>query len=77
MPEWKKNQVVQINPDHDPLFGGHFMVITEPKSWGAQGYVLSLANPTGLAYYRCPSDAMALIGDAVWVQGDREEADHA
>ena len=31
--------VVQIDPAHDPVFGGAFMVVTEPKSWGAQGYV--------------------------------------
>lgn len=57
---------MQINPEHDDIFGGAFMVITEPKSWGAQGYVQMLEQGRGLAYYRCPSHAMAFIGRAEW-----------
>ena len=35
--QWSVGQVVQINPEHDEVFGGCLMVITDPKSWGAQG----------------------------------------
>jgi len=57
--------VVQIDPAHDDRFGGCFMMITEPKSWGAQGFVRVPAG--GLAYYRCPSTAMHFIGRAEWI----------
>jgi len=63
----EKDMVVQINPDHDERFGGCFMVVTEPKPWGAQGYV-QIPGSKGLAYYRCPSEAFVIIGPAVWVQ---------
>lgn len=56
--------VVQINPAHDPVFGGCFMVVTEPKGWGAQGYVTVPGK--GDAYYRCPIDALVRIGRAEW-----------
>lgn len=57
--------VVQIDPEHGARFGGCFMIVTEPKSWGAQGYVQVPAG--GQAYYRCPTAAMVRIGTAEWV----------
>lgn len=66
--------VVQIDPAHDDIFGGHFMVVTEPKSFGAVGYVTPLDNSGGLAYYRCSFENMEFIGHAVWVnQSDIED----
>lgn len=63
----KENDVVQIDPEHDPVFGGCFMVVTEPKSWGAQGYVLIPGQPRAAqAFYRCPNSALALVGRADW-----------
>ena len=67
--EWEKGQVVQIDPDHDETFGACFMVISEPKAWGAQGYVQipgKTEDQRGQAYYRCPTEAMHLIGKAEW-----------
>ena len=64
--------VVQIDPAHDDVFGGCFMVVTEPKLWGAQGYC-STPGEKGLAYYRCPHESMELVGRAIWVnQSDFE-----
>ena len=57
--------VVQIDPEHDERFGGCFMQITEPKSWGAQGFVRVPGG--GNAYYRVPANAMTRIGRAEWV----------
>lgn len=82
--ELKIGDVVQISPDHDPVFGGHFMVVTEPKSWGAQGYCLCFPTiPTeraapvtykGLAYYRCKFANMHYIGKAEWIgEGNAKE----
>lgn len=68
----KAGDVVQIDPQlaGNPAFAGCFMVVTEPKSWGAQGYVQALGNagqPGGQAYYRAKIEEMQLIGQAVWM----------
>lgn len=60
--------VVQLNPGKvsNPMFAACFMVVTESKSWGAQGYV-TVPGENGLAYYRAEWHEMELIGTAVWV----------
>lgn len=64
--------VIQIDPAHDPIFGGCFMQVTEPKSWGAQGFVVGLPSPgmdnKGNAYYRCKFEDMEYVGKAAWIQ---------
>lgn len=57
--------VVQIDPEHDEIFGACFMVVTETKSWGVQGYV-EVPGRDGVAFYRCPYDAVVYIGEAEW-----------
>ena len=57
--------IVQIDPAHDDTFGGALMVVTEPKEWGAQGYVHGLGQ--GEAYYRCGWAHMELVGKAIWI----------
>lgn len=64
-PKYKIGDVVQIDPDHDEVFGGSFMQVTEPKPWGAQGFVKVPGG--GFAYYRCPHEAFRFIGRAVWI----------
>jgi len=52
------------------MFAACFMVITEVKSWGAQGYVQGLGQdgkPGGQAYYRAKFDEMVKVGKAEWV----------
>lgn len=68
-----KGDVVQIDPDHDERFGGCFMVVTEPKSWGAQGYVS--VPGASVAYYRCPTEAMVKVGMAEWIASDEDDTD--
>jgi hypothetical protein len=34
--------VVQLKPEHK--FSGMLVVVTEPKSWGCQGYLMSQCN---------------------------------
>lgn len=64
----KAGDIVQINPEHDPVFGAALMIVTEPKEWGAQGYVHVLGNTdaattfNGKAYYRCKFENMELVG---------------
>ncbi len=68
--ELKKGDVVQLSPDaKHPGFACCMMVVSEPKSFGAQGYVQSLGTreePGGQAYYRAVWEEMEFIGHAVW-----------
>jgi hypothetical protein len=67
----RAGEIVQINPDHTDgregqWFGGCLMVVTESKSWGAQGYVQSAGVP-GQQYYRCKfADMEPTGGMAAW-----------
>lgn len=67
----KENMVVQLSPDcRNPAFACCFMVVTEPKSWGCQGYVQSLGTreePGGQAYYRAVWEEIEYIGESAWV----------
>ena len=71
--ELRVGQVVQLNPDtcRNPMFRGCMMVVSEPKSWGAEGYVQSLGQdgkPGGQAYYRAKWEEMEDTGGmAYWV----------
>lgn len=69
--KWQIGDIVQIDPAHDKLFGGHFMVVTEPKSWGAQGYVRVMPSQ-GLAYYRVKFENAVKVGVAHWVFDELE-----
>jgi hypothetical protein len=70
--ELKVGEIVQIDPAHtdergEQWFGACLMVVTEPKSWGAQGYVQSAGVP-GQQYYRCKFEHMEPTGGmAPWV----------
>jgi hypothetical protein len=71
--ELKPGQIVQLDPNgaRNRMFAGCFMVVTEPKEFGAQGYIQSIGineNPGGQAYYRATWDEMGLTsGNAGWV----------
>lgn len=72
----KVNDIVQINPRCGTMFGGSLMIVTEPKSWGAQGYIHGLGEGyicglgQGLAYCRYKFEDMELVGHAIWNQND-------
>ncbi len=74
--ELKKGDVVQIAPSSDGFFSGCFMLVTEPKSWGAQGFI-SIPNergkPPAAAYYRAKFEDMEFIGVAAWVPEDLDK----
>ncbi len=70
--ELKEGDVVQLNPKQvlNKMLAGCFMTITEPKAWGAQGYVQGTGEngqPGGQAYYRASFNEMEFIGRAEWV----------
>ena len=67
-----KGQLVQLNPEtvKNKMFAACIMVVTEPKSFGAQGYVQGLGEngePGGQAYYRATWKEMEIVGSAEWV----------
>ena len=67
-----KGQLVQLNPEtvRNKMFAACIMVVTEPKSFGAQGYVQGLGengDPGGQAYYRATWEEMEIVGVAEWV----------
>ena len=72
-------EIVQLSPEtgSNPMFFGCLMVVSEPKPWGAQGYVQSLGQdekPGGQAYYRVKWDDMEPTGGmAAWVIGGRDD----
>ena len=71
--EVRAGDVVQIDPAHDPRFGGALLVVTEPKSFGVQGYVAVPAAPAGQrAYYRVASERFVRIGTAEWRVADAD-----
>jgi hypothetical protein len=57
--------VVQIRPEHNPVFGGCVMIVEKVMHWGVSGYV----DPPGHAWFpfRCPHGDFAVIGRAHWV----------
>ncbi len=68
----KEGDIVQLNPETvgNKMFAACLMIVTEIKSWGAQGYVQALGengNPGGQAYYRAHHDEMVKVGHAEWV----------
>lgn len=69
---WKKNDVIQIDPAHDEMFGGCFMIVTEPKSWGAQGYCQA-PGESGQAFYRLKFENGVRIGSAEWIIDTEDE----
>jgi hypothetical protein len=77
--ELKNGDIVQISPElPDCFFGGCFMQITEPKSWGAQGFIAipgERGTAPGRAFLRCKWADMEFIGHAVWVSCDKEECE--
>jgi hypothetical protein len=66
----KVGDVVQINPEHK--FGGMLVVVTEPKDWGCQGYLMSQFNfeavrYKGVAYIRPMFEEFEYVGEIQWL----------
>jgi hypothetical protein len=65
--------IIQINPVYDDVFGGCLMIITEPKEWGAQGYVQIPGKDGGRAFFRCRFEGMEFVGKAEWIRDNANE----
>lgn len=66
--------IVQIDPASDEMFGACLMIVTEPKSWGAQGYITIPGKDGGNAYYRCKHENMEKVGHCAWIRNDEGES---
>ncbi len=68
--ELKVGDVVQLGPNtKNPMFRFCMMTVSEPKDFGAQGYVQALGTDGeqgGAAYYRSAWEDMEFVGHAVW-----------
>ena len=78
--ELKVGEIVQLVPGAtlNEAFSGCLMVVTEPKGWGAQGYVQALGEardaPGGQACYRATWEEMEPTGGmAPWTIVEHEE----
>ncbi len=69
----KVGEIVQLDPieTSNPAFRGCLMVVTDPKGFGAQGYIQGLGvndTPGGQAYYRAEWKEMEPTGGmAAWM----------
>ena len=68
MMDLQENDIVQLHPEKtiNKIFAGCLMIVTEPKSWGAVGYVQALGENRGQSgsqvYYRAKFEEMTLVG---------------
>lgn len=69
--ELEPGDVVQLGPNvGNPMFAYCMMTVSEPKTFGAQGYVQMTGENGGVggrAYYRAKWEEMEYVGRAVWV----------
>lgn len=66
----EEGDVIQLNPDHEK-FPGFLVVVTHPKSWGCQGYLMSAYNFEavkfmGRAFVRTKFKEFEYVGKIVW-----------
>lgn len=75
----RAGDLVQLSPDcGNQMLACCFMVVTEPKAFGAQGYVQCTGTNGergGLAYYRAPWAEMEVCGKAEWVSANLHAED--
>lgn len=73
--------IVQVDPDESDRYAGQFIIVTEIKEWGIQGYLaVTMEDPDlvrwkGIAYVRMAWDKIWLVGFAEWLQEDIEEVE--
>lgn len=72
MTEWKIGDIVQINPEIGHKWGGYLVIVTEPKSFGCQGILLSpkefvACKIDGIAYARVKHEDCVYCGHCEWM----------
>ncbi len=74
----EKGDIVQINPERKEHFGGKFLIVTDPKSWGCQGYIIGdmtgkAVTYKGKAYLRIKYEDIEYVGKLVWEEVEKDE----
>jgi hypothetical protein len=69
--ELEEGDIIQINPKIG-RYAGFFLIVTEPKSWGAQGYLLHYEDfmatrYKGRAFLRVRFDEIEFCGKSQWI----------
>lgn len=77
--ELEIGDVVQLHPEHK--FAGMLVVVTEPKSFGCQGYLMSQFNFEGatrfkgVAYVRPEFKDFEYVGRLQWVWEHKDDTE--
>lgn len=66
--------ILQISPEHEK-YPGFLVVVTDPKSWGAQGYLMHYCDFDAVrykdkAYVRVRTDQVHKCGTIEWLYVD-------
>lgn len=76
----KEGEIYQINPESDNPLGGCLVVVTEPETWGIQGYVFLdrpehniLVRYEGRAFVRVNWDQIVKVGYIEWIATSHPE----
>lgn len=80
--ELNEGDILQISPDgkYKDKFGGMLIVVSEPKCFGCQGYIMAPCDIqsvkfNGRTYLRVPFEEMEYIGHLEWILKDYEEVE--
>lgn len=73
--ELEVGDVIQLRPDYPGGFGGMLVVVTEPKSWGCQGYLMAFhdfdaVRFQGKAFVRPRFENFEFVGKIQWMPED-------
>jgi hypothetical protein len=73
--ELKEGDIVQLKPTHQ--FGSMLVVVTEPKEWGCQGYLMSphdfnAVKYRGMAFVRPTFEDFEYVGRMHWIYDNKE-----
>jgi len=76
--ELEYGDIVQLHPEHK--FGGMLVVVTEPKDFGCQGYLMSQFNFEavrfkGIAYLRPKFEEFEYVGKMHWILEEDNESE--
>lgn len=76
--ELVEGDILQINPENEHKFAGMLVIVTEPKSWGAQGYLMCHYNfeavrvlPSQKAFVRVKFEDVEHVGRVEWIMQDK------
>lgn len=71
--------IVQVNAENCHRWGGFLIVVTEPKSWGCQGYIVWHTDfpairviKSGKAFVRVKFEDIEYVGRMFWVHEDEK-----